>query len=151
VVVPGSTDAAAAAGLLGVYASARLYVVPGRPAWDSPLTIVRFLATTAATGPLLTGHAGVAAVGVVAALAATAANWWRLSRSDALTHAGSVRLELRRFRWWTVGRFVLGGAALLALGVPLLALALVVAAELIGRWLFFVTVVPMNMPGSFFR
>ena len=65
--------------------------------------------------------------------------------------AGSLRLELRWFRWWTVGRFVLAGAALLALGAPLPALALVVAAELIGRWLFFVTVVPMNMPGSFFR
>jgi DMSO reductase anchor subunit len=28
---------------------------------------------------------------------------------------------------------------------------LLVAAELIGRWLFYVTVVPHNMPGAFWR
>ena len=31
-----------------------------------------------------------------------------------------------------------------------LALALVLAGEVVGRYLFYVTVVPLNMPGSFF-
>jgi hypothetical protein len=29
--------------------------------------------------------------------------------------------------------------------------AALAAGEVIGRWLFFVTVVPLNMPGSFWR
>jgi DMSO reductase anchor subunit len=28
---------------------------------------------------------------------------------------------------------------------------LVLAGEVVGRWLFYVTVVPANMPGSFWR
>jgi hypothetical protein len=43
-------------------------------------------------------------------------------------------------------------AVLLVAGAPvLLAFALAAAAEGIGRWLFFVAVVPMNMPGAFWR
>lgn len=144
--------AAAVVGVLGVYASARLYVVPGRPAWNSPLTIVRFFATAAATGPLLTGHEEIAAAGIVVALAATVTNWVRLGRSSELTRYGAVRLELQWFRPWTVVRFALAAAALAALPfAPLAALAAVLAAELIGRWLFFVTVVPMDVPGTFWR
>ena len=44
----------------------------------------------------------------------------------------------------------LSGAALSAsLGLP--DIGLLGASELIGRWLFFVTVVPTNMPGAFWR
>ena len=32
-------------GIAGVGASARLYLVPGRPAWNSPLTVFEFFAT----------------------------------------------------------------------------------------------------------
>ena len=49
--LPALAVAAVVAGAAGVYASARLYVVPGRPAWDTPLTIVRFFATAVALGP----------------------------------------------------------------------------------------------------
>jgi DMSO reductase anchor subunit len=139
----------------GVYASARLYVVPGRPAWDTALTPVRFFATALATGPLLTGRGGLAAAGLAVALTATAANWLRLGRRRDQSSWGSVRLELRWFRWWTVARWSLAiAAAVLAAadpGVAAVALVLVVVSELIGRWLFFVTVVPLNMPGSFWR
>ena len=34
---------------------------------------------------------------------------------------------------------------------PFVVLPLLAAAELIGRWLFYVTVVPLNVPGSFWR
>jgi DMSO reductase anchor subunit len=44
------------------------------------------------------------------------------------------------------------GAAAGLVGAPaLVAFALLGAGELIGRWLFYVTVVPLDMPGSFWR
>jgi formate dehydrogenase iron-sulfur subunit len=150
----GLAIAASVAGLAGVYASARLYVVPGRPAWHSPLTIVRFFATVAALGAPLTGHGAIAAAGVAVALAATIANWARLWRTDQPPWRGAVRLELGWFRTPTVLRLLAGAAAIavVAAGAPLWAAFLLAAiAESIGRWLFFVSVVPMNMPGAFWR
>ena len=44
---------AVVAGVAGVYASGRLYLVPARPVWNSWRTPVAFFATAAATGPLL--------------------------------------------------------------------------------------------------
>ena len=153
-VLPSFTTAAAVVGAAGVFASARLYVVPGRPAWHTPLTIVRFFATAAALGPALTGQRGVAAVGIVVAVTATALNWLRLVRHDGQAWRGSVRLELSWFRRWTVARLLtaaLGTAALLAGGPLAVAFVLLAASELVARWLFYVTVVPMNMPGAFWR
>jgi DMSO reductase anchor subunit len=144
--------AAALVGLAGIYASARLYIVPGRPAWDSPLTIVRFLATAVALGPVLTGHVALAVAGTLLSLAATLVSWARLWRTPGQPTQGALRLELRWFRPWTVLRFAfaLAGIAVLAESPPL-AFPLLMASELIGRWLFFVTVVPLNMPGAFWR
>lgn len=144
---------AAGLGLAGVYASARLYVVPGRPAWDTSLTVVRFFATGAATGPVLTGRPGIAAAGAAVALAATAANWVRLLQGPRQPWWGSVRLELGWFRGWTVLRWTaaLAGLAALLAGQRAVAFGLLAVGELLGRWLFFVTVVPLNMPGSFWR
>ncbi|HEX6597052.1 MAG TPA: DmsC/YnfH family molybdoenzyme membrane anchor subunit, partial [Acidimicrobiales bacterium] len=45
--------AATVVGIAGVYASARLYLVPARPVWNSRRTPTAFFATAAATGPLL--------------------------------------------------------------------------------------------------
>lgn len=144
---------AAVVGVAGVYASARLYVVPGRPAWDTGLTPVRFLATAAATGPPLTGSAGWAAAGAAVALLATAANWARLARLGGRPGRGALQLELERFRGWCGLRWALAlvGIAAALGGAVAVAVVALVAAELVGRWLFFVTVVPLNMPGSFWR
>jgi hypothetical protein len=50
---------------------------------------------------------------------------------------------------------MIAGAAAIAIvvaGAPLwAAFVLAAVAEGIGRWLFFVAVVPMNMPGAFWR
>jgi DMSO reductase anchor subunit/ferredoxin len=156
VVQPGLGAAAALVGVAGIYASARLYIVPGRPAWNTRLTIVRFAATALALGPILTGHTGLAVAGLVVAAAATALNWVRLWRVDGLPTRGAVRLELRWFSEYTIARF-----ALLAIAVALLlalpsasfvaVFAVAAVAELIGRWLFYVAVVPLNMPGAFWR
>jgi formate dehydrogenase iron-sulfur subunit len=152
-IVPAAAVPAAAVGAAGVYASARLYVVPGRPAWHSPLTIVRFFATAFALGPALTGRGGIAAAGAGVALVATAVNWARLSRRDDPAWRGAVRLELFWFRPWTLLRWTVSaaGIVLALMGRPLLAFGLLAVGELIGRWLFYVTVVPLNMPGTFWR
>ncbi len=155
VAVPFADVAAGAAGvgIAGVYASARLYIVPGRPAWNTPLTIVRFLATAAALGPALTGRPIVAAFGAGAALTATALNWIRLRRNRSQPWLGAVRLEVRWFGPWTAARWAVTavGIAAVAGGWVAAGFAALAIGELIGRWLFFVTVVLLNMPGAFWR
>lgn len=153
VVWPSLGGAAALIGLTGVYASARLYVVPGRPAWNSPLTSVRFFATAAALGPALTGRPQIAAIGAAVALGATALNWARLARNRTQPWLGAVRLELRWFGRFTIARWLLTiiGAAAIMLGWIIPGWLLLGAGELAGRWLFFVSVVPLNMPGAFWR
>ena len=96
VLVPGLVPVAAVAVRRGVRLGA-LYVVPGRPAWDSPLTVVRFFATALALGPPLTGNVGLGAAGGLVAVTATALNWGRLARRQDQPWRGSVRLELRWF------------------------------------------------------
>ena len=76
----------------------RLYIVPGRPAWYSPLTVVRFFATAAGPRPGPAGHGRLAALGAGVALAATALNWARLARAPPSRGGASVRLTLRWFR-----------------------------------------------------
>jgi Fe-S-cluster-containing dehydrogenase component/DMSO reductase anchor subunit len=153
VALPALGIAAVAIGVGGVYASGRLYIVPGRPAWHTRLTLVRFGATAAAIGPLLTGHARWAVVGIALQVVATALNLVRLSLNHRLDHRGTVRLTLHWFRTASVA-----GVLLAALGgvaawhdVVLLALPAVAVSEVLGRYLFYVTVVPLDMPGSFTR
>jgi len=156
VVRPEVGGLSTAVGAAGLYASARLYVVPGRPAWNTRLTIVRFAATAMALGPIITGRFTLAAVGLLVAAVATAANWARLWRVRELPTRGAVRLELRWFGAYTIVRFAaLTVAVVLLLTSPsvpvLVAFAVAAAAEVIGRWLFYVAVVPLNMPGGFWR
>lgn len=145
--------AAAVVGVAGVYASARLYIVPGRPAWNSPLTVVRFGATIIILGPVLVGQVLPGVIGAALALAATAANWIRLRRNPTQPWTGAVHLELRWFGPWTLLRWIVTIAGAVALLNGWLAAGWIglAAGELIGRWLFFVTVVPLNMPGAFWR
>jgi DMSO reductase anchor subunit len=140
-------------GLAGVYASARLYIVPGRPAWNTRLTVVAFLATGLAVGPLVTGHPELGAAGTTLALVALAANLIRLRGDAEISRGGTPALYLHRLRAWTGLRVLLALGALVALltGPLVLAAALALGAEVVGRWLFYVTVVPANMPGSFWR
>ncbi|MEW6471953.1 MAG: DmsC/YnfH family molybdoenzyme membrane anchor subunit [Actinomycetota bacterium] len=151
--VPEAAPLAALVGAAGVYASGRLYMVPGRPAWCSPLTLVCFGTTTLALGGLVTGHRPVAVTGVIGGLLTTAANLARLARGTRIEWWGTVRLALRRFRNLSVLAGVLSVAGIVAAvsGPLLVALAFVAGAELIGRYLFYVTVVPLDMPGSFYR
>ena len=166
-------------GAAGLYASGRLYLLPARPVWNSRRTIVSFFATALATGPalalLVAGTAGLSASAVRLLLAAAAAGtvlqlslYHHLAMTVTGRHEreyrGSAQLLFGHFRPLLTARVGLALAAvallLLAatqsgspLGLVLLlvpALALTAASELIGRYLFYVTVVPMTAAGSFF-
>lgn len=153
-VFPALRPAASVVGVAGVYASARLYLVPGRPAWNTPLTVVRFGASTVALGMTVTGQRPFVAVALGVALAATATNWLRLARRPDPAWRGAVQLETRWFRTATALRWASAAAAMAGClaGLTLWGvLALVVLSEGLGRWLFYVCVVPLNMPGAFWR
>lgn len=141
-------------------ASARLYMVPGRPAWDTPWTIVAFVASGLATGAAL--HAALrdgagiwfAAVGLAVAVAAHVANLARLRRGDELELHGTWRLTTGVLRPWFVLRLTAAVAALviaLATDAHAGVLGAIVVSEVIGRWLFYVSAVPRSIPGAFFR
>jgi DMSO reductase iron-sulfur subunit len=152
--VPALAPAAAVVGVAGVFASGRLYVVPGRPAWDTPLTVVAFLVTALATGPLLTGRPLLAVGAVAAQLVVWLANLARLARNPRREATGTVTLYRHPFGGLTALRWALAaaGVALALAGAwPAPAFALVVAGELAGRYLFYVTVVPLNIPGPWRR
>jgi DMSO reductase anchor subunit len=169
---------ATALGIAGIFASARLYLVPARPAWNSPRTVLAFFATAVATGPLMAafalGGAQLPSSRLLVAVAA-AATVVQLAMYQYVAAAVAVRkdhewlafgrLLFRRFRNLFAVRLACGLASVvLALSVAatpsgsgaatLLTLTLLAAAiigEFIGRYLFYVTVVPMTADGSFFR
>ena len=151
-------------GVGGVTASAYIYRVPSRPAWNTPYTLVQFNLTGALLGPLLT-----AAVGATD-------DRWVLVAAAAMGGAQLLLLALRFFRLVAAGRIELQGTArllsttlksrflfrtaLLAVGavvLPLmasapllwLALLLALAGEILGRYLFFVSVVPTHMAAPY--
>jgi DMSO reductase iron-sulfur subunit len=155
------TALALAAGALGVYASGRLYVVPGRPSWNTRLTIVQFLATAVATGPLVgaavdgrsSALLGLAAGGAAVSLLVHLVNLHRLAGDDRLEFRGTWVLTKGHLRPWFAVRVVAGALAvvLAVVGAVWVAVLAAVVAELVARWLFYVSVVPLNMPGGFFR
>ncbi|HEX3424835.1 MAG TPA: DmsC/YnfH family molybdoenzyme membrane anchor subunit [Acidimicrobiales bacterium] len=156
-------------GVAGIYASGRLYMLPARPVWHSPRSIVMFYASALATGPLLVtlaaapsgdGRRALFLLGAAGALLQLGAVGHlvaaiRSGRGREFTLTG--RLLLGRFRVLFAFRvaalvLALGGCAWGAVepagrqGAPLTVALLVVAAagETAGRYLFFVTVTPMT-------
>ena len=175
-------------GLIGIYASSRIYRVPARPAWNSVKTTWNFYSTALILGPLTVACAlalsgfltqrpaesyrvylcfSLASCGIVLALKsvlnaytlkqrahravdelkATAqlyTQWFYRLRGLRNVLAGSTLILL--FYWLTVR-----GAVTSAYDVLFLfgTLAVQVAYSLITRYLFYVTVVPKNIPGNF--
>lgn len=158
VVIGGLT---AGLGLAGVTASAFIYRVPSRPAWNTPFTIAQFHLTAATLGPLLAAAVGAGAPRLLAIASATMAGtqlvslairFFRLSASSTVELRATGTLLATTFG----SRFVLRGALLAfgAIALPLftsqpialwVGLAAAVAAELLGRYLFFVCTVPKHM------
>ena len=181
-------------GMAGVFASAKIYLVPARPAWNTPLTPLRFFLTGFILGPLFsflvysfytltpafTGDPLKAKGPVLAwlALSSTAAFLQLLMLVGRLFHLAeenselhdSARLLVRRFKklfLTRIGLLIFGSFVLPVIlfnvltasrnvsGTILTVFAGIcfltaLVGEFMGRYLFFVTVVPKNMPGSFF-
>ena len=148
-------------GIAGVTASGFIYRVPSRPAWNTSLTLLQFNLTAAVLGPLLAAALGVGDRRWLAVAASTMAGIqlvsgaWRFVRliaADSIELQGTARLLSTTFRPHFIAR-----GALLAIGgcvLPLIvtttygwSMALVVAlfAEVLDRYLFFVSVVPKHM------
>jgi len=153
------------AGIAGVTASACIYLVRPRPAWNSKHTLGEFYLTGALLGPLLAANIGLGArrwltMMIVTAAAAQLLNlalkfFWLVS-SDTFELKAAARLlsmQLRSLMMVRSALLVLGGIVLpLYSSSPVAmaaALGLTFCGEIAGRYLFFVSVVPKNMAASY--
>ncbi len=152
-------------GLGGITASAWIYRVKARPAWNSDHTVADFFLTGAQLGPLLVAATGVALGRGFILASATAAALQLLNQAVkflAMTASDTFELQASARLLSTVlaSRLLARGGLLIAGGIvlpllsnrPLLLLAgfvLALAGEIIGRHLFFVSVVPKNMAASY--
>lgn len=153
-------------GLFGVYCSARVYMVPARPAWNSRHTLFEFFATAITLGPLLVRAAGIHHYRAFAIAAAAGAStqlviqiaklFWLAQGVEGSENHLSASLLIDRLRKTFLMRLalLLVGGIILPLasdntGILVLALLLALSGELMGRWLFFVTVTPKNVASTF--
>jgi len=172
---------AASLGLAGNLASSYIYLVPARPSWNMAHTPVDFVLSAAFLGslfaavlcdlpqtliartplpetitPLVRGWLPMLLAGVVglAWMVNQGLRLYRLQASKLFEERAAFSLlssDLLRAR--TVASFVLVAlsVAILAAGYPLAALACGWAGVLLARYLFFVSVVPLNMALTFVR
>lgn len=152
-------------GLCGVTASACIYLVRARPAWNSRHTIAEFHLTGGLLGPLFVASFGVGDRGWMVAAATAAAGaqllnqairfFW-MTASDSFELRASARLLSTTLAFKFVLRcalLIIGGIVLPLLWptplVTFISLTLALCAEILGRYLFFVSVVPKNMAASY--
>jgi formate dehydrogenase iron-sulfur subunit len=155
----------AVCGAVGIMCSARIYVVRARPAWFSGYTITEFFATALLLGPLFVCAMNVvhapwmvwaAMAGGAAQLITQTLKFLWMSRSEVFELRASALLlsgRLRRPFLTRVTVLIVAGLVL-----PLIApagpasvatLVLALGGEWLGRWLFFVSVVPKNIAAAF--
>ena len=183
-------------GMGGIFASAKIYLVPARPAWNTVRTPLRFFLTGFILGPLFAlvvyslyvaieggsekisaaffGTAGaLIAVSSLAAflqLLVLLARLFSLQPRSQDELSDSAFLLIHRFRkhfFTRIGLLLLGnfllplwlftslnsreGANTFFVTLAMASFSIALIGELLGRYLFFVTVVPKNIPGSFFN
>jgi DMSO reductase anchor subunit len=162
--IPGSRVAGALtvlAGVAGVTASACIYLVRPRPAWNSKHTVAEFYLTGALLGLLLaaTMQLGsrrwlpmlIVSIASVQLLNLALKFLWFAS-SDSFELKATARLLSTQLRFLLMSRsalLVLGGIVLPLFSSSVSAAGVVFCSELIGRYLFFVSVVPKNMAASY--
>jgi len=160
IAMPAFSAVAAILGLAGVTASAFIYLVPARPAWNSKTTVADFHLTALLLGPLFLMALRVPipplAVGVTACaqLLNHVLKFALLSATDEFELRASARLLAQDLRTPFLVRFaflIAGGIVLPAMHLPVAGLLLALASELLSRYLFFVSVVPKNAASGFFR
>jgi formate dehydrogenase iron-sulfur subunit len=175
-------------GVAGILASARIYLVPARPAWNMRQTPIDFLLSSAVLGVIAISALNHLAAALVllpkltslqqldafqlastetasispAVIVVISALWMlnHLLRAAVLHHsdvyerrAAASLLNTEGLRGTFLGSFAFLGLALfLALtGHALFALPVALAAVIASRYLFFVSVVPLNMALTFIR
>ncbi len=146
-------------GAAGVGASARLYLVPGRPGWNSPFTILEFYLTAVLLGSAgahvlvnnyLFSEFAVFFAGIATVLVSVLKLGW-LARSDVHELQGVFSLLLTVLSSSLQTRFLLLAAALLILPfsntnwTAIVVVLMLISSEFISRYLFFVSVVPTNI------
>jgi len=157
-------------GVAGVSASACIYRVPSRPAWNTPFTLVQFNLTAGILGPLFAAAVGAGqtrwlAVGAAAMAGGQflllALRFLRCIASDSVELRGTARLLstvlrpalLARGGLLAFGAVVLpllaGASNVAPLVIMTLALLLALGGEILGRYLFFVSVVPKHMAAPY--
>jgi DMSO reductase anchor subunit len=152
-------------GACGITASACIYLVPARPAWNSKHTIADFFLSGAVLGPLFAENIGAGSGRLLSLICVAAASvqllnqalrFLRMNASDSFELQASARL----LSTVLASRFLLRGALLIAgaIALPLLsatrlglaaAFLTALAGEIVGRYLFYVGVVPKNMAASY--
>jgi len=153
------------AGLAGITCSARIYIVRARPAWFSGYTLTEFYSTALLLGPLFVQmlEGGAPAWVRIAAIAGASSQLivqllkflW-LSRSEVFELRASSLLLSGRLQ----NLFVIRLAVLAVAGVVLplvaarasiiaIAFAAALAGEWLGRYLYFVSVVPKSIAAAF--
>jgi Fe-S-cluster-containing dehydrogenase component/DMSO reductase anchor subunit len=163
-----------ALGISGVFASACIYRVPSRPAWNTWYTTAQFFLTAAVLGPLFvatlgTGSLrwlGIAAAGLAALkLVLLTVRFLAMTASDRIELCGTARLLSTTLQPHFILRGVLlalGGILLPLLfnragmspgpydaGFPAAAWAFAAAGEILERYLFFVSVVPTHLAAPY--
>lgn len=144
-------------GLAGIYCSARIYVVPARPAWNSWMTVAEYFATALVAGPVFAAmfeplpywrQLAWAGIAVQAAVQCVKLLWLQSSSEYELRQSGRL-LRADLWRLWLARMAALAAGALaLTVSVPA-AFVILLAGEICGRYLFFVSVVPRNMAATF--
>jgi len=147
-------------GLGGITATSFIYLVPARPAWNSNYTFLEFSLTALTLGSLFALSFGArgrlliySAVGASAVqLMIQLLKFLWMASSEEFELKASARLlsrELRRLYLFRYALLLVGGIMMPLLVHPLVALLVGLGGELLGRHLFFVSVVPKNMAMSF--
>jgi formate dehydrogenase iron-sulfur subunit len=145
-----------AVGTLALYASAKIYRLKARPAWNLASTEPTFLAAAAMMGGLIGGaltntNSGF---GLAATISFAALELWRqhLLRRDPQQES---QLSLDLYRRIQTSSLILGGSVLATLWTswfaPMAAPVFGIVAVALSRWQFFVTVVPKRVSTTYVR
>jgi DMSO reductase iron-sulfur subunit len=150
-------------GAVGVLCSAKLYMVPARPAWNSRYTLAEFFSTALLLGPLFvrlmspeaTWVGWMAVGGGAAQLITMTLKFLWMAQSDvfelrasSLLLSGPVRTHFL-IRLSVLVAVIASAAAPAILPVTIAGFVVALAGEILGRWLFFVSVVPKNIAAAF--
>jgi len=167
-------------GLYGIHAQAMIYRIPARPSWDRMSTNRKFFSTAyvglflVALALLVLGHSDSATPLLsTAMILAVVHAFFTFESLNELKSAPlpqlrkTLRLYAERFagihtlRWLTLGLgalclplittlFIASNLTSAAIGALGTGVILILISELIDRFLFYTTVVPLSMAGGFF-